>query len=350
MNVGSLFTGIGGCDLGFERAGMRVLWQSEIDPFATTVLRKHWPDVPNHGDIRGIRAGTVEPVDVLCGGFPCQDISVAGKGDGIDGERSGLWREYARLVRELRPLWVVAENVPALRTRGYDRVADDLEAAGYTVQAFVVGADDIGAPHRRKRVWIVAYATGRGLGELWSASGEAGHADGGNESRAVADADPQRRELKRGSRLLNGERPTQRDDADGCAGAIADAERDPIRDIAERGQGAAQAAERGHARPGNDGESRHASDAITSRLSIAERTQLPGQISDYQGRAVAKCDSPPSWDTWPPFPPVCELDDGIPAGLVRHRRPALAALGNALIPQIAEAIGRAIMRVTETAP
>ena len=102
MKVGSLFSGIGGFELGLERAGMKVVWQSEIDPYASAVLRKHWPDIPNHGDIRNIRAGAVERVDVLCGGFPCQDISNAGKGAGIDGERSGLWSEYARVIGELK--------------------------------------------------------------------------------------------------------------------------------------------------------------------------------------------------------------------------------------------------------
>lgn len=165
LTVGSLFSGIGGFDLGFQRAGMSVLWQSEIDPFASAVLRRHWPDVPNHGDITCL--WNPEPVDILCGGFPCQDISVAGTGAGLDGERSGLWREFFRLVQLLRPRWVVVENVAALRTRGYDRIHDDLEGAGYSVWPTVVGADDVGAPHRRKRAWIVAH-TDRDAWKGWS--------------------------------------------------------------------------------------------------------------------------------------------------------------------------------------
>lgn len=282
MRVGSLFSGVGGFDLGLERAGMSVVWQSEIDPYAAAILKKHWPHVPNLGDVRSVRGDAVEPVDIICGGFPCQDISLAGRGAGIDGERSGLWSEYARLIREMRPRWVVAENVPALRTRGYDRVADDLEAAGYAVWPFVVGADDVGAPHRRKRAWVVARA------------------------------DAQRREQQRRSGLLDGERPAQRDDADGYRGA------------------------------------RISTDALSSRLPGAERAQLPGAQRHDEGRAAAesRCTSP--WHEGPPVPAVCELDDGIPAGLVRHRRPALAALGNAVLPQIAEAIGRAIMTVEQS--
>ena len=318
MRVGSLFSGIGGFDLGFERAGMSVVWQSEIDPFAAAVLRKHWPHVPNLGDVRSVRGDAVEPVDVLCGGFPCQDISLAGRGAGIDGERSGLWSEYARIVRECRPSWVIAENVPALRTRGYDRVADDLEAAGYAVQAFVVGADDVGAPHRRKRVWIVAHAK-----ELGSPLGHAGAIRAGatpfeperrSSADAVAHASGERLRVESGRRsgLLDGERPAQRDDADGCRGA------------------------------------RVSADALSSRLPGAERAQLPGAQRDDEGRAAAESRRASPWHEGPPVPAVCELDDGIPAGLVRHRRPALAALGNALLPQIAEAIGRAIMTVEQS--
>src|SRR5579862_8880057 len=115
LTVGSLFAGIGGFDLGLERAGMRVIWQSEIDPYASAVLKKHWPHVPNHGDIRSIHAGNVERPDVLCGGFPCQPSSIAGKRLGGADERN-LWPEFARLVCELGPRWVLGENVPGLRS------------------------------------------------------------------------------------------------------------------------------------------------------------------------------------------------------------------------------------------
>lgn len=158
LTVGSLFAGIGGFDLGLERAGMRVIWQSEIDPYASAVLKKHWPHVPNHGDIRTIRAGNVERPDVLCGGFPCQDISNAGKRAGIDGERSGLWAEYARVIGELRPRYVVVENVAALLGRGLERVLGDLAALGFDAEWHCIPASAIGAPHRRDRLWIVADA------------------------------------------------------------------------------------------------------------------------------------------------------------------------------------------------
>jgi DNA (cytosine-5)-methyltransferase 1 len=137
---------------------MKVIWQSEIDPYASAVLRKHWPTVINHGDIRTIRAGTVDRPDVLCGGFPCQDISNAGKRAGIDGERSGLWGEYARIIGELGPAYVVMENVSALLVRGLERVLRDLAALGFDAEWHCIPASAVGAPHERDRTWIVGYA------------------------------------------------------------------------------------------------------------------------------------------------------------------------------------------------
>jgi DNA (cytosine-5)-methyltransferase 1 len=160
LTVGSLFTGIGGFDLGLERAGMRVLWQSEIDGFCQRVLAQHWPGVLLVPDVRDVGAGTVPTVDVVCGGFPCQDISLAGKGAGIRGARSGLWAEYARVVGELRPRYVVVENVSALLGRGLERVLGDLATLRYDAEWDCLPASAFGAPHRRDRIWLVAYPSG----------------------------------------------------------------------------------------------------------------------------------------------------------------------------------------------
>ncbi len=162
MKVGSLFAGIGGFDLGLERAGMQTAWHVEIDPFCQHILSKHWPDVPCYPDIREVHGHEVEPVDVLCGGFPCQDISLAGEGAGIEGARSSLWKEFARLVDELRPRYVIVENVAALRRRGLDVVLGDLSTLGYDAEWDCIRASDVGAPHRRDRLWIVAYPDGSG--------------------------------------------------------------------------------------------------------------------------------------------------------------------------------------------
>jgi len=169
MNVLDLFSGIGGFSLGLERAGMRTVAFCEIEPYCRAVLTKHWPGVPIYDDVRTLtsdrlRADGIVP-DVICGGFPCQDISVAGKGAGINGERSGLWSEYARIIGEVRPRYVIVENVAALLNRGLDRVLGDLAALGYDAEWHCIPASAVGAPHRRDRVWIIAHAERHGFQE-----------------------------------------------------------------------------------------------------------------------------------------------------------------------------------------
>jgi DNA (cytosine-5)-methyltransferase 1 len=155
ITFGSLFAGIGGFDLGFERAGMTCKWQVEIDDHATRVLAKHWPHVHRERDIRECGSHNLERVDVICGGFPCQDISYAGLGAGLDGERSGLFFEAIRVVRQLKPKVVVLENVAALLTRGLDRVLGTLAAVGYDAEWHCIPAAAVGAPHIRDRVFVV---------------------------------------------------------------------------------------------------------------------------------------------------------------------------------------------------
>lgn len=175
MTVGECFAGIGGFGLGFERAGFDIRWQVEIDPWCRAVLAKHWPHVHRHDDIRTAGAHNLETVDVLCGGFPCQDISYAGDGAGITaGTRSGLWAEYARLIRELRPKYAVVENVAALLNRGMGRVLGDLADLGYDAEWSCVSACAVGAPHVRQRVFIVAYPDGQhGWAGLWDSTSRA---------------------------------------------------------------------------------------------------------------------------------------------------------------------------------
>ena len=158
LTFGSLFAGIGGFDLGFERAGMTCKWQVEIDDYANRVLAKHWPHVHRERDIRDCGRHNLEPVDVICGGFPCQDISYAGFGAGLDGERSGLFFEAIRVVRELQPRVVVLENVAALLTRGLDRVLGTLAEIGFDAEWHCIPAAAVGAPHIRDRVFVLAYS------------------------------------------------------------------------------------------------------------------------------------------------------------------------------------------------
>ena len=273
LTVGDLFSGIGGFSLGLERAGMRTRWFSEIDPYASAVLRKHWADVPNHGDVRNVGRGTVEPVDVLCGGFPCQDISNAGKRAGIDGERSGLWAEYARVIGELRPRYVIVENVSALLGRGLGRVLGDLAALGFDAEWHCIPASAVGAPHRRDRIWIVA------------------------DSR-------QQRECSAHN--------------DGCC--------------VERGgpQGREQLV-------GDSGGGADVAYADEPRLERWLRASLRECADEWPARSGSSC----GWDEslWFAQSGMDRVADGI-----RNRVDRLRCLGNAIVPQIAEIIGRAILK------
>ena len=165
MNVLSLFSGIGGIDLGLEAHGCKTTAYSEIDPYASKIMAKRFPGAVNLGDITTIDWSEAHErfggFDIICGGFPCQDISLAGKGAGIaEGTRSGLWKFYADAIRELRPRGVLVENVAAILSRGIDRVLGDLAACGYDAEWDCIPASAVGAPHRRDRAFIVAYPSG----------------------------------------------------------------------------------------------------------------------------------------------------------------------------------------------
>jgi len=161
LTFGSLFSGIGGLDLGFERAGLLCKWQVEIDPFARKVLAKHWPNVKRHDDVRTWPEHDTERVDIIAGGFPCQDVSVAGKRAGITGDRSGLYTEILRIVGILRPRIIALENVAALLLDGrMGVVCADMARCGYGCEWATIPASRFGAPHQRDRVFILAYADG----------------------------------------------------------------------------------------------------------------------------------------------------------------------------------------------
>jgi DNA (cytosine-5)-methyltransferase 1 len=266
MRVLDLFSGIGGFSLGLERAGMTTVAFCEVNPYARRVLAKHWPSVPCYGDIRELTAAQLGAdgisVDVICGGFPCQDISVAGKGAGLAGERSGLWSEYARLIGELRPAHVIVENVSALLGRGLGTVLGDLAALGYDAEWDCIPASDIGAPHRRDRIWIIAHADSNN-GRPWRARGlDTGRAGQLQPERSFQDVD------------------------DTICGRY--------------------------------------------RASLAEI------------RAGRNCPVNASW--WSSEPNVGRVAHGVPSRVDRLR-----CLGNAVVPQIPELIGRAIMRASEGA-
>jgi DNA (cytosine-5)-methyltransferase 1 len=318
-----LFSGIGGFSLGLERAGMRTVAFCEIDPYCRAVLAKHWPTVPCFTDVTRLEAGMLElaecgGIDLICGGFPCQDISVAGKGAGLAGARSGLWSHFARLIRELRPRWVVIENVSALLTRGVDIVLGDLAEIGYDAEWHCIPATYVGAPHRRDRVWIIAYPGSEGRWqELRGAHGdESAHAGrpslqmhepgGHGEERDVADADGRRCEGEWQQEHGEFEGALRREsDRRGSRGSgIGENVADPVCDSDGHGFDGASAFER-------SGQDRH----------------------EGPRRVLSNADH------WAVEPNVGRVANGVPSRVDR-----LKTLGNAVVPQIPEIIGRAIMR------
>jgi len=168
LRVLDLFSGIGGFSLGLERTGgFETVAFCEIEAFPHKVLAKHWPNVPCYDDVRTLTAERLAAdgiaVDIICGGFPCQDLSTSGSGLGLDGERSGLWREYFRLVCEIRPQFIIVENSPELLDGWLGQILGPLAKVGYDAEWECIPASAVGAPHRRDRIWIIAYPTSFGL-------------------------------------------------------------------------------------------------------------------------------------------------------------------------------------------
>lgn len=297
LTVGSLFSGIGGLDLGLERAGMSVKWQVEIDDYCNRVLAKHWPDVARFRDVRDVGAHNLEAVDLICGGFPCQDVSLAGQRAGLEGKRSTLWSEFARIIGELRPRWVLAENVPGLLSsddgRFFGNVLRDLAACGYDAEWDCIPAAAVGAPHRRDRVFIIAHANGcqQGRGQQSERSQAGRNADAPGHGTEGAMADDQGNRW--GARWPRGFAPgnTHESEPDGALQVSAHADEPEL----AFGQDASQL------------------------------WQFAATTGDRQ---------------WAIEPNVGRVVDGTPS-----RVDQLRCLGNAVVPQVAEWIGRRIVEV-----
>ena len=272
-----LFSGIGGFSIGLEKAGFETVAFCEIDKKARAVLKKHWPDVQIFEDVSQLTKEKLDEhgisVDVICGGFPCQDISVAGKGAGLEGQRSGLWYEYHRLIKELAPQWVIIENVSALRSRGLDAVLRSLFEIGYDAEWHCIPASAVGAPHRRDRVWIIAYPNADS--KYWRSKSQFSYDSSGEKVC---------------------------DELSGIRTALAYS---------------------ASIRPSKQGESKQPkrSEEIINRETIRSEH---GRISSF----------------WAAEPNVGRVAHG-----VRGRVDRLKQLGNAVVPQIPELIGKAIMSV-----
>ena len=182
---GSMFSGIGGLDLGLERAGWRCVWQAENEPYCARVLAKNWPHVPNLGDVTTIDWSTVDRPRLLAGGFPCQPVSDAGLKLAQDDPR-WLWPEMRRAIDALRPEWVVIENVPGLRKRGLDAVRRDLDSLGYRSRPIILSACELGAPHTRRRLFTLAHTAGLRCRSRWDDGRGAGQAEGEQQDRPAS--------------------------------------------------------------------------------------------------------------------------------------------------------------------
>jgi len=305
LNVLSLFAGIGGLDLGLERAGYRVVGQVELDPFCQKVLSKHWPEVPRHDDVRtAVDWWLAEPrprVDVVCGGYPCQPDSLAGGRRGSTDNR-WLWPEMARVVYALRPRFVIGENVMGHRTGGLRFVLRDLERLGYTATPGVVSASEMGAPHRRSRIFILAHAHELELGEQsWWVCGSDGTVE------AVPGPDGRERHLANPECDL-GQQCGLGDASEGAGGWHARGSRLGADELAYAC---------GSRRRSGGSESCGADPA-------------PGQ--DQDGAYVDRS----GW--WAAEPPLGRVAYGVPGRVDRLR-----GLGNAVVPQVAEFVGRMMM-------
>lgn len=358
IRIGSLFSGIDGLALGVQLATLgQVVWHAEIDKDACQVLTRHWR-CPNLGDITKVEWGGHMRVDILVGGFPCQDVSQAGKGAGIDGARSGLWREIVRCVRALRPGLLFVENVAALLVRGFDRVAADLAACGYRFAWSSYSSAAVGAPHRRDRIFILAapdnHSVGGGAPNASGLAGQDGVAVGHNAGGwcAAAHLPGERRQgaaegteaAGRGLAL----QPAPDGDGYGWSGVAASDGSDGCVDVEPRNDADGRGtyapdivggrcegrtwARQGNAEPLHDGRyPARFGPAIQRWERIVGRAAPSMAVAGARGGSVLN----PAFSEWMMgFPP------GWTAGVSRTAR--LRLVGNAVQPQVAEAAFRGL--------
>jgi DNA (cytosine-5)-methyltransferase 1 len=367
MKFLSLFSGIGGFDLGLERAGMECVGQVEIDPYCQAVLKKHWLAVKRMGDIKNVTGTEFGAVDLVCGGVPCQPASSAGKRGGTTDDR-WLWPDAFRIVRAVKPAWCLFENVRGLTSleQGvvFDNLLSELEGLGYEVQALIIPACAIGAPHRRDRVWIIANShisriSQSGIQQtnlLTESNSDVTHTIESGTGCECGEVANERRGTSqdRGTRIRSENREigtsrTASTDTNAC-----NAKSDPNRiDPSEHerrknntGRFKQNAANPQHGRceqrdqgiraiPELDGgNSEDVADPAVERSGTFQtgREIAHGTTTERRGN--------PAWgEEWPSVAArLCRVDDG-----VSNRVHRLKALGNAVVPQIVEEIGRAII-------
>jgi DNA (cytosine-5)-methyltransferase 1 len=304
-----LFSGIGGFSLGLERSGnFESSAFCEIEPYCRAVLKKHWPNVTVYEDVKELSkerlAADGLAIDAICGGFPCQDISTAGRGAGLAGERSGLWFEFHRLIKEIKPQVAIIENVSALRSRGLDEVLRSLAEIGYDAEWHCIPASAVGAHHQRDRIWIMAYPNSAQCQGDGLSSGihpkYFGAWYGNLEASSLADTNNQL--WRSQSPISSGERTGSRDQLGWSGSEMADST-----SLGPQRQGM-------YGRP------------INPETDQDRKTNW----SINGGKGTSRV-----WDT---EPDVGRVAHGVP-----NRVDRLRALGNAVVPQIPEMIGREIV-------
>lgn len=340
LRVLDLFSGIGAYALGLERAGMKVVAFCECEEFPRRVLRKHWPDVPIYEDVRTLTADTLRrdgiAVDVIVGGWPCQDISLAGSGIGLDGERSGLWSEIARLAGELRPQFLILENSSNLLNsspegeppgRDFGRVLGDLASIGYDAEWHCLSAAAFDAPHIRDRVWIVAHRGGDVAHDAWHGEERTSAAAGPERERAGASSQP----LADANAPRNGRKP-------------------------RRPRHAAQSAQRRQSDRAYVNAHVSDADGAGSQIRPEDSGRIAGPLADDAWRAAERSRALPhphgfpsfgaavarrERHTWEPEPDVVRVVHG-----VADRVDRIHGLGNCNPPIIPETIARAVIEST----
>jgi DNA (cytosine-5)-methyltransferase 1 len=314
-----LFSGIGGFSLGLERTGgFETVGFCDNDKKTHLVLKKHWPNVPIYDDVSTLKGSDLGTIDIITGGFPCQDLSVAGKGAGLAGARSGLWFEFHRLIKETQPKWVIAENVAVLRSRGLDQVLRSLDEIGYDAEWHCIPASAVGAPHRRDRIWIVAYSNGCLEANGGKCTDFKRKGDGGGVEQGGSGQDDRQG-------CFRGSRGCSKDDV-----AHTDSKWQLQQEGIEqnqRGRSCNSSIQKPVAYSGSEG---------LERLRIRTLSTEPQESVSSRCGSIVR--SVTNSDFWKTEPQLGRVADGIP-----NRMDRLKQLGNSLVPQIPEIIGYAIL-------
>jgi len=312
MNHLDLFSGIGGFALALEKVGFKTVGFCEVDPYCRLLLQKHWKGVTIHHDIKRLEAKDIkEPIDILTGGFPCQPYSVAGKQKGTDDNRY-LWPDMFRVIKEIKPTFVVAENVRGIVNiqdgMVFETVCSDLESEGFEIQPFIIPAAGVGAPHKRERVWIVGYS--KHNGSLTSKIRRGNQkVDARAQERQNQAIESQRTSRSNNNEIMENSRRTLRQ------GAKFDKE-----NANESKQENANKFERSSSTPEH-------------HVANTKGVHVQGQ-QDRSGQEQSRRES---W--WEFEPNVGRVANGVPGRVYR-----LKGLGNSIVPQIAEEIGKAIWK------